>query len=115
MDHLNGFPNQQALVNMALNHQGMAPPHHLSPGPGPNPLGEVYGSSNALYSIPGQATFGQTPLNSQMHSIQPQPIDGYVLQHNSSHNQGLQQTFTMPAFGGTSHNDPYHPAFGYGM
>ncbi|KAF8167867.1 pumilio-family RNA binding protein [Crassisporium funariophilum] len=131
MDPFGGFSNQQALVNMALNNQAMGTPHaanrHLPQGLSANPLADVYGSSNGLYAMP-QANFGQSHLNSQMHSLQPQSIDGYVLQGNSSHNQLPQPhshagsfnttAFTNP-FGGAltgSLNDPYQrSAFGYGM
>jgi hypothetical protein len=63
-----------------------------------------------------------------MHSLKSQLIDGYVLQGNSSHNQGAQSqphshanpfnvgSFTnLPPFAG-SINDPYQrTVFGYGM
>jgi hypothetical protein len=95
MDHFNGFPNQQALVNMGINNPSLGTPHgvtrHLPPAIPANPLTDVYGASNGLYSIPGQGNFGQGHLNAQLHSLQPQSIDGYVLQGNSSHNQGMQQ------------------------
>ncbi|KAF9535778.1 armadillo-type protein [Crepidotus variabilis] len=109
MDHFNGFNNQQAL------------------GLGGNPLPDVYATSNGLYSMPGQAAFGQSHLASGMHALQPQSIDGYVLQGNSSHNAGLQQAPSfpagafngLPAFGGGlggSIVDPYQrSAFGYSM
>jgi hypothetical protein len=126
-----GFPNQQALVNMALTNQGMGGAHngtrHMAQAI--SPLADVYGSSGALYGMPGQGNFGQSHLNPQMHSLQPQSIDGYVLQGNSSHNQGLGQQHagafptpsfsTLPGFGAGlsgSLNDPYQrSAFGYGM
>lgn len=131
MDPFGGFSSQQTLVNMTLSNQGMG----AAPGnrhmPQISPLADVYGSTNGLYSIPGQGNFGQTHLNAPMHSLQPQSIDGYVLQGNSSHNQGLSQqhshagTFptpsfaNLPGFGGAlsgSLNDPYQrSAFGYGM
>ncbi|KAF8973836.1 armadillo-type protein [Flammula alnicola] len=133
MDPFGSFPSQQSLVNMALSNQGMGTTHsgnrHMPQGI--SPLADVYGSANGLYAIPGQANFGQTHLNSQMHSLQPQSIDGYVLQGNSSHNQGLAQQHShggsfqtpsfasLPGFGGGlsgSLNDPYQrSAFGYGM
>lgn len=121
MDQSNSFPNQQALVNMALNHQGMVTPTTAGRHPVANPLADVYISQNALYSIPGQAGFGQNPLNSQMHSLPPQSMDGYVYQRNG---QALQQAGSfptasfspLPAFGGTMNADPYQrSAFGYGM
>lgn len=128
MDPFGGFPNQQALVNMALSNQGMnaAPTNRHMPQM--SPLTDVYGAANGLYPLPGQGSFGQAHLNAQMHSLQPQSIDGYVLQGNSSHNQLSQQhagsfqtpSFTsLPGFGGGlsgSLNDPYQrSAFGYGM
>lgn len=116
---------------MALTHQGMAAPpaaaRHLGQNLPANHLADVYNTSNGLYALQGQTGFGQTPLNTQMHTLQPPSIDGYVLQRNSSHNQGLQQpgpfphaTFTaVPGFAGAlngSVNDPYHRStFGYGM
>ena len=129
MDPFGGFPNQQALVNMALSNQGMnaAPTNRHMPQM--SPLTDPYGAANGLYTIPGQGNFGQAHLTAQMHSLQPQSIDGYVLQGNSSHNQALSQqhagSFQAPAFanmpgfgGGLSGalNDPYQrSAFGYGM
>jgi len=132
MDHFGGgFGAQPGLVNMGLTNQGMgAGRGHMGQGVGANPLADVYGASNGMYSMPGQAAFGQGHLGSQMHSLQPQSIDGYVLQGNSSHNQ-LPQPHShngsfptasfggLPAFGGAlggSLNDPYQRStFGYGM
>uniref|UniRef100_A0A8H7Y5R9 PUM-HD domain-containing protein n=1 Tax=Psilocybe cubensis TaxID=181762 RepID=A0A8H7Y5R9_PSICU len=133
MDHFGGFPNQQALVNIALSNQGMGglANRHIPQGHSANPLADVYASSNGLYSMPAQGNFAQSHLSAPMHNLQPPSIDGYVLQGNSSHNQGLPQqhshtgsfpaaSFTgLPAFGGAlngSINDPYQrSAFGYGM
>lgn len=135
MDHFGGFHNQQALVNMALTNQGMGTPHvagrHLPQGLASNPLADVYGGSNGMYAMPqGQGSFGQTHLTPQMHALQPQSIDGYVLQGNSSHNQGVPQSHTVGFAGGSfanispfagatlagSLNDPYQrSAFTYGM
>jgi hypothetical protein len=137
MDHFGGFHNQQALVNMALTNQGMGTPHiagrHLPQGLASNPLADVYGASNGMYPMPqgqGQGSFGQTHLTPQMHALQPQSIDGYVLQGNSSHNQGVPQSHTVGFTGGSfanispfagatlagSLNDPYQrSAFTYGM
>lgn len=135
MDHFaGGFHNQQALANMGLGSQGMGTPHtpgrHLPQGL-PNPLVDVYGTVNGLYPLPQtQATFGQLHPAAQMHNMQPQSIDGYVLQGNSSHNQGLTQSHgngfsgvsfaSINPFGGASLagslNDPYQRStFGYGM
>jgi hypothetical protein len=131
MDNFSGFSNQQALVNMALGNQAMGTPHggnrHLPQG-----LPDVYGPSNGLYPMQSQGNYSQSHLGSQMHSLQPQSIDGYVLQGNSSHNQGAQTqphshpnsfnagSFTnLPPFAGAiagSINDPYQRSlFGYGM
>ena len=112
MENFNGFPNQQALVNMALGNQTMGTPHggnrHLPQGISANPLADVYATSNGLYPMQGQGNYG---LGNQMHSLQP--IDGYVLQGDSSHNQGLPQPHshansfnggsftTIPPFSGT--------------
>jgi hypothetical protein len=127
LDNFSGFSNQQALVNMALGNQAMGTPHggnrHLPQG-----LADVYTASNGLYPMQSQGNYGQSHLGSQMHSLQPQSIDGYVLQGNSSHNQGAQSqphshansfnagSFTnLPPFVG-SINDPYQrTVFGYGM
>ncbi|KAF9072675.1 ARM repeat-containing protein [Rhodocollybia butyracea] len=129
MDQFGGYHNQQALVNMALSNQGMG----LSPGSRhiqPNPLADVYGAQNGLYSIQSQASYGQAPLASQLHSLQPQSIDSYVLHGNSSHNQGLSPShtngFSGASFAGVGHfggsalhntiSDPYQrTTFGYGM
>jgi len=139
MDHYNnGYHNQQAMVNMAITNQGLSTPHttarHLPQTlHGTNPLTDVYGSQNGLYPIqqtPATA-FGQAPLSSQLHGLQPQSIDGYVLQGNSSHNLSSSHPHnngfsgasfpTVNPFGGAaglvnSLNDPYQrSAFGYGM
>jgi hypothetical protein len=132
MDHFGGFSNQQALVNMALSNQGLAAHsgRHVPQGISGNPLADIY-SSSGLYTVPGQGNFGQSHLNNQVHSLQTQSIDGYVLQGSSSHNQGLPQQTSLtgsfaatsfaniPPFGGSVAgpiNDPYQrSAFGYGM
>jgi hypothetical protein len=134
MDNFNSFSNQQALVSMALGNQTMGTPHsgnrHLPQVLSANPLADVYATPNGLYPMQNQGNYGQSHLGSQMHSLQAQSIDGYVLQGNSSHNQGPQPhshansfnagSFTnAPPFGGAlagSHNDPYQRSvFGYGM
>jgi hypothetical protein len=148
MDHFGGgYHNQQALVNMALGSQGMGVghgPHGAARHMGQNlhqtnPLTDVYTAQNSLYSlqgtapIQGQASFGQSHLNPQLHNLQTQSIDGYVLQGNSNHNQSISPAhshgggFSNPsAFGnvggfsngglGASLNDPYQrSSFGYGM
>ncbi|PPQ98902.1 hypothetical protein CVT24_003533 [Panaeolus cyanescens] len=126
MDHFNGFSNQQALVNMALTNQGMGGVGRIQQNLSANPLADVYSQASGLYSLPGQGNFGQ--LNTQLHGLPAQSIDGYVLQGNSSHNQSIPQThvnsfpsFTsIPPFGGAlsgTLNDPYaqRTNFGYGM
>ena len=128
MDHFGGFPPQQALGHMALNSQavGANGGRHMHQPLAANPLAEMYGSSGGLYPMHGQGSFGQSHINAQMHGLQPQSIDGYVLQGNSSHNQTLppQHGSSYPAasfanFGGAVNgalNDPYQrSAFGYGM
>lgn len=122
-EHLDGFGGyngqQQALVNMALGNQGLNSGRHIQG----NPIADVYGGQNSLYSLQGAGSYG-TPL-SQLHNLQPQSIDSYVLQGNSSHNQnGFSGA---GSFGGVNHfggaavhsalgGDPYQrSAFGYGM
>ncbi|KAF9456801.1 armadillo-type protein [Collybia nuda] len=137
MDHFGGpggYHNPPALVNVALGSQGMnthvsggrhVPQHqHHS-----NPLAEVYSGQNGLYP---QASYNQVHLASQLHTL-PQSIDGYVLQGNSSHNQGISPSHShgggfsgasfanVSPFGGAglpgSHGDPYQRSTfgGYGM
>jgi hypothetical protein len=149
MDHFGGgggYNNQQALVNMALGNQGGL--HHGAASAGArhipatlpnNALADVYGAQNGLYSAGGpglqsQGSFGQTHMVPQLHNLQPQSIDGYVLQGNSSHNQGISPSHShgngfsgvsgfnnVSPFGGVglnagSLNDPYQRShFGYGM
>lgn len=119
-----GFHNQQTLMNMGLTSQnlplggrGLSQSHSLA---------EVYNSQGNLYSLQN----GQNSLHSQsLHGL-PSPIDGYVLQNNSSHNHGLSpvhahgggfsNTFSnvnsFPAVGLTgSLNDRYSRTAYYGM
>jgi hypothetical protein len=125
MDQFGGFHNQQALVNMALSSQGMNLPQNSGRHHQGNPLTDVYSAQNGLYS---QASYGA--LGSQLHALQPQSIDGYVLQGSSSHSQGISPShssgFSGASFAGIGHfggsalhntlNDPYQrTAFGYGM
>jgi hypothetical protein len=142
-----GYNNQQALVNMALGSQGMGLHHgahnagarHISATLQSNQLAEVYGPQNGLYStggpgLQGQGSFGQAHMPPQLHGLQPQSIDGYVLQGNSSHNQGISPShshgngfsgvagfnnvnpFGNVALNAGSLNDPYQRSnFGYGM
>jgi hypothetical protein len=154
MDHFGGgsFNNQQALVNMALSNQGMGL-HHGPAGAGArhipqaihqnqihqNQMVEVYAAQSGLYPAGGpglqnQGSFNQGHIPPQLHNMQPQPIDGYVLQGNSSHNQGISPSHShgngfsgvpgfnnVGPFGGVglsagTLNDHYQRAsFGYGM
>lgn len=136
MDPFSGYHNQSLMV---LGAQGI---HHSPHGGGrhipqalhqPNPLGDVYGTQNGMYAMqggPGQGNFNASHLNAQLHGLQPQSIDGYVLQGNSSHGQGISpshahgsgftgvSTFAnVNAFGGAGTlNDPYQRStFGYGI
>jgi len=128
MDNFGGFSNQQALVNIALSNQTTGTPHggnrHLPQGLLANSLADVYTGSNGIYPMQSQGNYGQSHLGNQMLSLQPQSIDGYVLQGNSSHNQGPANSFNagsftnVPPFGALagSVNDPYQRSmFGYGM
>ncbi|KII86320.1 hypothetical protein PLICRDRAFT_164809 [Plicaturopsis crispa FD-325 SS-3] len=114
MDHFGngggGYQNQQALVNMAIGGQALGLGHasaarHL-PQAGlhsSNPLADVYGAQNGLYALPSvQQAFGQAHLGGGMHGMQPQSIDGYVLQGNSSHNQGISPSHSHAPGGGFS-------------
>ncbi|KAG5654281.1 hypothetical protein H0H81_005130 [Sphagnurus paluster] len=143
MDHYGGYHGQPAMpssiATLGLGNQSMVGPHN---GAGArhipaslhqsNPLADVYGAQNGLYNMPQtQASFNQIHLGgSQLHGLQPQSIDGYVLQGNSSHNQGgLSSSYSHGgAFSGASFpsaspfagagislNDPYQKSFGYGM
>jgi hypothetical protein len=137
MDHFGGYHNQQ-MVNHTLSNQGLGLPHGGAARQMPqpvhqsNPLTDVYATQNGVYSVQNQASFGQPHLAPpQLHSLQPQSIDGYVLQNNSSHNQNMSASHSHGAgfsgasfanvnpFGGTSGvsgiNDPYQRTFGYGM
>jgi hypothetical protein len=129
MDQFGGFQNQHALVTMALTNQGISMPHggagrHISHQN--NSVPDVY-TQNGLYPMQ-QNPFPQNHLGSQLHSMQtPSSIDGYVLQGNSPHNQGISPSHSNGGgFGsnfaginqfGTSVNDPYQRSSygGYGM
>ncbi|KAF7310460.1 RNA-binding protein [Mycena chlorophos] len=111
MEHFNGggFQHPQSL--------GM-PQRHMTSQLHSNGLGDMY--QGGLYP---QSSYGQSHLGH--HGLQ-QPIDGYVLQGNSSH-LGLASSHQLSGqfggispFGGaaltTSMADPYqHRSFGYGM
>lgn len=132
LDHFGGYHTQQ-MVNHTLSNQGMG--HHHGGGARhmphqANPLPDVYATSNGIYPIQNQASFGQAHMTA--HGLQPQSIDGYVLQNNSSHNQGIAASlshgggFSGASFANVNHfggaapisgmTDPYHQrSFGYGM
>jgi hypothetical protein len=137
LDHFGSYHNQQ-MVNHTLSNQGMGVPHgggtrHMpQPLHQANPLADVYATSNGVYPIQNQASFGQAHMaTSQLHGLQPQSIDGYVLQNNSSHNQGMSAShshgggFSGASFANVNHfggaagvsgmTDPYQRSFGYGM
>ncbi|KAL0576379.1 hypothetical protein V5O48_005600 [Marasmius crinis-equi] len=130
LDGFGGYHNQQALVNMALSNQGLGGSGRHLPA---NSIGDLYGGQSNLYSLQGSAagSYG-TPLTSQLHSLQPQSIDSYVLAGNSTHSQGPLSSHSnafsgASSFGGVNHfggaalhstlSDPYNQrsAFGYGM
>lgn len=137
LDHFGGYHGQQ-MVSHVLNNQGMGHPHggggrHMpQPMHQPNPMADVYAASNGVYPLQNQASFGQTHMAAaQMHGLQPQTIDGYVLQNTSSHNQGMTAShthgggFSNASFANVNHfggaagvsgmADPYQRSFGYGM
>ncbi|KAF7967041.1 hypothetical protein HWV62_36004 [Athelia sp. TMB] len=145
MDHFGGGSaspfNNQPMVNMSLSNPPMGIPNggarHMSNGHMQNnAMADVYGVQNGLYSSGGiqpQGSFGQAHL-AQLHTMQPQSIDGYVLQGNSGHGQGISPShshaggysglsgynnvnaFASGALGTVSMNDPYQRAsFGYSM
>uniref|UniRef100_A0A0W0FA96 Putative ARM repeat-containing protein n=1 Tax=Moniliophthora roreri TaxID=221103 RepID=A0A0W0FA96_MONRR len=132
LDQFGSYHSQQALVNMALTNQGLAgvpqgAGRHLHQG---NPMADVYGTQNGLYSLQSAPGSYGSPLTTQLHNLGPQGIDSYVLQGNSNHNQGLSPSHgngfsAGSSFGGVNHfggaaaiqlNDPYQRStFGYGM
>lgn len=138
LDHFGGGYHNQQMVNHTLSNQGMGLPHgggsrHMSqPMHQSNPLADVYATTNGVYPIQNQASFGQAHMAaSQLHALQSQSIDGYVLQNNSSHNQGMSAShnhgggFSGASFANVNHfgggtgvsgmADPYQSSFGYGM
>jgi hypothetical protein len=106
MDHFGSFHNQQAIANIALGNPGVGLGHHGSGRHMPpnihqgNHMADVYGSQAPLYSLQGpasmqgQGSFNQSHMNAQMHALQPQSMDGYVLQGNSGHSQSLVPAIT---------------------
>ncbi|KAG5715907.1 Pumilio domain-containing protein C6G9.14 [Termitomyces sp. T112] len=135
LDNYGGYHVQPTMVGLGLGNQGMGVSHgHHGGGRHPNhqsnPLADIYASQSGLYSMAqGPASFNQHLAGSQLHGLQPQSIDGYVLQSNSSHNQsglsslshgggfsGSPFTFAGTGVSSTSLADPYPRNFqGYGM
>jgi hypothetical protein len=122
-----GSYSNPSLVSMTLSNQGLSPGHpsrHLPQGLQAN-ISDLYGNGGNVYGIPqAQAGFTQGHLGTPLHALQPQSIDGYVLQSTSgqgTHNSfnGASFTNVSPLTEGTlalSLNDPYQrSAFGYGM
>lgn len=138
--------NNQPMVNMGLANQAIGMPNggarHMSSGHlQNNAMGDVYGVQNGLYSNGGgiqpQGSFGQQGhlAQQQLHTMQPpQSIDGYVLQGQANHSQGISPShshagaysglsgynnvnaFGSGGLGAVSMNDPYQrPNFGYSM
>lgn len=135
MDHFGGaagYHNPPPMVNLALGSQGMGTPHMGGGRHMPqhqhqaNHLADVYGGQNGMYP---QASYNQVHLASQLHAL-PQSIDGYILQGNSGHNQGISPSHShgggfngasfanVSSFGGAGlPGDPYQRSTfgGYGM
>jgi hypothetical protein len=151
----NHYNQQQAMMNLALanqglnlgqSHPGMAVQRGLL-GSIPNQLGDVYGTRGSPYGIaqnglgaaaaaatglhaPGNQT-GAGSMHMQQplpHSLQPQMMDGYVLQGAHSGTNGLGSTggfgnglASVAGYGGSvgianGMNDPYQrSSYGYGM
>ncbi|KIM89656.1 hypothetical protein PILCRDRAFT_60333 [Piloderma croceum F 1598] len=76
-----------------------------------SPMADIYGAQSSLYTASGprllsQASCGQPHhMAPQLHNMPPQSIDGYVLQGNSSHNQGISPSH--------SHGNRFHGVSGY--
>ncbi|KAJ3540621.1 hypothetical protein NMY22_g4221 [Coprinellus aureogranulatus] len=94
----------------------------------PNNLNDIY-NSPAMYNMPqGQPAFTQSPLP-QLHGLQGQPIDSYVLHNSPGHGPGLAPTHpgafgaSFPNVGpfagaglGGAMNDPYQrTGYAYGI
>ncbi|KAL4264420.1 PUM-HD domain-containing protein [Pleurotus pulmonarius] len=78
-----------------------------------HPSAELYATQNGMYQMQqGAASYSPVHLTPQMHSLQAQGIDGYVLQGGSPHASGLP----APAhLGGFSNSFAGRSSFGYGM
>ncbi|KAH8120673.1 ARM repeat-containing protein [Phellopilus nigrolimitatus] len=140
INHYGGhYTQQQAMMNLALANQGSLHPS--------NQMGDVYGARTSLYGLPQNGAAATAGLHAQqalqlqhqqpLHSLQPQTIDGYVLQGNGGHAHGLSsgangfgsvggfsngmQVPGVPSFGASVSlngglNDPYQRStYGYGM
>ncbi|RXW18444.1 hypothetical protein EST38_g7413 [Candolleomyces aberdarensis] len=104
---------------------------HLNQNLSNNNLNEMYNAPAGLYSMPqAQPGFGQSPLAPQLHGLQGQSIDSYILQNSAGHNPLLGPTHPNPFAGATfpnispfagvnlggAMNDPYQRSgFAYGM
>ncbi|KAG6837202.1 hypothetical protein H0H93_013070 [Arthromyces matolae] len=135
LDGYSGYHVQPTMSGLGLGSQGMAVGHGIHaggrlPNHQTNPLTDIYAGQNGLYPI-AQSTASFNHLSgSPLHTLQPQSIDGYVLQGNSSHNQGGLSSshshgggFSSSSFGApfasngisTSFTETYQRNFGYGM
>ncbi|KAF4572499.1 hypothetical protein EYR36_007006 [Pleurotus pulmonarius] len=130
MDQLHGF-NQQALT-MALGTAGIGghgAARHVPQAM--HPSAELYATQNGMYQMQqGAASYSPVHLTPQMHSLQAQGIDGYVLQGGSPHASGLPAPAHLGGFSNSFAGvspfagvglagpiaDPYQrSSFGYGM
>ncbi|KAG9223235.1 hypothetical protein CCMSSC00406_0000076 [Pleurotus cornucopiae] len=130
MDQLQGF-NQQALT-MALGTSGIGghgAARHVPQAM--HPSAELYATQNGMYQMQqGAASYSPVHLTPQMHSLQAQGIDGYVLQGGSPHASGLPAPAHLGGFSNSFAGvspfagvglagpiaDPYQrSSFGYGM
>ncbi|KAJ8521773.1 hypothetical protein ONZ45_g1585 [Pleurotus djamor] len=97
-----------------------------------HPSAELYATQNGLYQMPqnGAASYSPVHLTPQLHTLQAQGIDGYVLQGGSPHVTGMPAAHLgggfSNSFAGVSPfagvalagpiADPYQrTSFGYGM
>jgi len=94
-----GYTNQHPMANMALSNQAMTL-YHGTPSPGAHhipaaqndPMADMCTAQNGLYATGSHAPQSQglfAHMAPQLCGLQPQPIDCYILQGNSSHNQGI--------------------------
>lgn len=96
-----------------------------------HPSAELYATQNGMYQMQqGAASYSPVHLTPQMHSLQAQGIDGYVLQGGSPHASGLPAPAHLGGFSNSFAGvspfagvglagpiaDPYQrSSFGYGM